>query len=1003
MLPSHRSRAVALVVAMASASLLFHQWASWDSVLLSEIRDGPYTLRLAPSQDDSELSVYVPQTSFPGPGPYDANASAPSRDEETLSCEGLRSRRAVGSVPLAFFTFFDPSTSEATRSRYCSMVTVMLAWTKLWVLGYDVARVAVYLDADQVVLGPLDALIDPVRTDPTGGAVVGSPETYPETFREPCPRGSDSLEPDTGALEDIDRATFRNINAGLVAFKPSRLLFYDRHGCTWKLHDQMLINCLCFDSSPATPLMQSAMKELGLQCRTTTWQYGVFLEYPAACPHLFSQRWSSVVAWHATRKIDYSRPDYNERMRADATDTHYYVYLLGRCLYYADKDDDSELSVYVPQTRFPGPGPDDANSSTPSRDEETLSCEGLRSRRAVGSVPLAFFTLFDPSTSEATRSLYCSMATVMVRSLQATNKGAPVFVLHTVPVGAMLRGCPSLARALRNGGDPMSCFERVPPLAWPENARKAMYGNWQRAWTKLWVLGYDVAQVAVYLDADQVVLGPLDALIDPIRMDPTGETFVGSPETFPKAFHEPCPRGSDSLEPDTGALEDIDRATFRNINAGLMAFRPSRLLFYTAMKMARQKDWHGCTSRLHDQMIINCLCFDSSPATPLMQRAMKELGLQCRTTTWQYGVFLEYPAACPHVFSERWSSVVAWHATRKIDYSQLDFRESMRLDTRGESAAAKDLFLGYYGGYKAQPLCRLVNTLLRTGFRGDIVLLLSRMKQEDLDTIARSYPLSRFPTLKLVDSQPYEDTRCDKSAHLKRFFAMYQYLREQLNVTSANPCMQGAHWCTVDSVRMPYRYVLTSDTKDVAFQSDPFEWLHTHLGRSVSIYGRQLDLVIPGEGIRTSEHWWTSTNAQLCTPSFYEHGGRDSMYYNAGTIAGTQEMVMSVMRSIYEIGKHMPDNYMGVCDQAVLNQLLAEDPVIRSRTLFATICSGWVYFSSFEEYTWMRNSPVLSEDAELGRVYAQCAGMEHRVAPAIVHRTLKIDLVAGADNVCHAV
>eukprot|EP00727_Mastigamoeba_balamuthi_P001263 m51a1_g11133 hypothetical protein (175) ;mRNA; f:172026-173881 len=163
MLASHRSRAVALVVAMASASLMFHQWASWDGVLLSEIRDGPYALRLAASQDDSELSVYVPQTRFPDPGPDDVNASTPSRDEETLSCEGPHLAAGV-----------DQTTAMAMARQK------------------------------------------------------------------------------------------------------------DRHGCTSELHDQMLINCLCFDSSPATPLMQSAMKELGLQCRTTTWQYGVFLEYPAA-------------------------------------------------------------------------------------------------------------------------------------------------------------------------------------------------------------------------------------------------------------------------------------------------------------------------------------------------------------------------------------------------------------------------------------------------------------------------------------------------------------------------------------------------------------------------------------------------------------------------------------------------------------------------------------------------------------------------------------------------
>eukprot|EP00727_Mastigamoeba_balamuthi_P001271 m51a1_g11140 hypothetical protein (526) ;mRNA; f:193290-198398 len=504
-----RGRYLPLAVAMATVPLLCLQF-------LSEIRGRPAGVQRtsAAAPDGSELSVYVPQTRFPDPD--DPSASAPSRDEETLSCEGLRSRRAVGSVPLAFFTLFDPSTNEATRSLYCSMATVLVrslqatnagapvfvlhtvpvddvlrgcpslaralrhggdpmscfervpplpwpetakkprydnwlrAWTKLWVLGYDVAHVAVFLDADQVVVGPLDALVAAVRMDPTGG---------------------------TGR--------YLALAVAMTA-----------------------VSLLCLQL-----LSEIRGRPAGVQ-RTS-----------AAAP------------------------------------------------------DGSELSVYVPQTRFPDP--DDPNASTPSRDEETLSCEGLRSRRAVGSVPLAFFTLFDPSTNEATRSLYCSMATVMVRSLQATNRGAPVFVLHTVPVDDVLRGCPSLARALRLGGDPMSCFERVPVLPWPDT-KNPKYENWLRAWTKLWVLGYDVARVAVHVDADQVVLGPLDSLVDPVRMDPTGGTLIGSPETYPEAFHEPCPKASESLQPDSGSLAGIDRATFHRINSGLVAFRPSRLLFYVS-------------------------------------------------------------------------------------------------------------------------------------------------------------------------------------------------------------------------------------------------------------------------------------------------------------------------------------------------------------------------------------------------------------------------------------
>eukprot|EP00727_Mastigamoeba_balamuthi_P011818 m51a1_g7259 hypothetical protein (378) ;mRNA; r:175217-176638 len=306
----------------------------------------------------------------------------------------------------------------------------------------------------------------------------------------------------------------------------------------------------------------------------------------------------------------------------------------------------------------------------------------------------------------------------------------------------------------------------------------------------------------------------------------------------------------------------------------------------------------------------------------------------------------------------------------------------------------KDAYIGYSKGYDPDVVCRLVGTLLATGFKGDIIILLADVPSHDWATLRAKY--RGVSQVKLVDSKPFEDPRRFSSAHLGRFYAMHQYLMSIAPpVRHSNPCHPGAHWCRVDDVPMTYRYVLTTDTRDVIFQADPSHWLARNLGESRRIYGRTLELVAPAEGFQTYTHDWTVENQEGCTPTWYEKTHGRVSYYNVGTIAGTQRMLMSAIRSIYEAGKHIPRSAAVVCDQAVWNHLLLDDPLVRSRTLFTSVCSGWVFFYSFE--AGRRDTMEYKAHAWLNfttrKGLASCEGLSRPVLPVMVHLKNTSDLL----------
>eukprot|EP00727_Mastigamoeba_balamuthi_P004662 m51a1_g14194 hypothetical protein (389) ;mRNA; r:110075-111345 len=303
--------------------------------------------------------------------------------------------------------------------------------------------------------------------------------------------------------------------------------------------------------------------------------------------------------------------------------------------------------------------------------------------------------------------------------------------------------------------------------------------------------------------------------------------------------------------------------------------------------------------------------------------------------------------------------------------------QTLAAEANSTGAGGKDLFITYAAGYHVEHLCPTLRSLVESGFAGDVVLLVGKL-QGSVEQFRQW--MAPHPQIRVVEApeDAADDVYFDRSVRrdivLTRFHAMYRFLAAASRVERRNPCSADprAHWCGVDRITYNYRYVISTDIRDVIFQVNPSLFLEKHLGRSRELYGQELDLVVSSEGSVVDSRQWTKGNQGTCTPHYYNTGGHKELYYNAGQMAGTQAAIMSLMRSIYEEQKY---HDVPSCDQAALNQIIHADPWTRQRTLFSSACSGWTELAQFIDRNIHLQYPYTRYGVP-GNIRANCSGGE---------------------------
>lgn len=218
----------------------------------------------------------------------------------------------------------------------------------------------------------------------------------------------------------------------------------------------------------------------------------------------------------------------------------------------------------------------------------------------------------------------------------------------------------------------------------------------------------------------------------------------------------------------------------------------------------------------------------------------------------------------------------------------------------------RDLIIGGASGYTWDQLKYWVNSIRKTDFKGDVVLVGTDMTKETIDKLTENgVELSLFG-----EKQENGDVVAHRNGvpHVERFYYM---------------------WNALNQTKTQYRYIITTDTRDVIFQKNPSHWLESYLTMH--------SMVCSSEGMRYKNEPWGNQNLYHAFGPYFHNMLKDQMIYNVGTIAGEANLMKSLFLLLFQLSINRP---IPIVDQAVFNFITTIYP-FNTNTYFAGNSDSW--------------------------------------------------------------
>ena len=217
----------------------------------------------------------------------------------------------------------------------------------------------------------------------------------------------------------------------------------------------------------------------------------------------------------------------------------------------------------------------------------------------------------------------------------------------------------------------------------------------------------------------------------------------------------------------------------------------------------------------------------------------------------------------------------------------------------------KDLIVGCATNYDWSKLKYWVNSINMSGFEGDKVLILMNCDKDTVKKISDSgFSIIAFDQ----DSNGNLTYESPMMVHVERFFHIYNILKSN-----------------------EYRYVITTDVKDVVFQRNPSKWLEENLPEGVE------DLVFSSESMKYKDEPWGNQNLlETFGPQIHEDF-KNHTIFNVGVLAGHGYAMKDLCMNIFASCMHRP---IKICDQSTFNFLISQHPYL-STSMYTRSEDGW--------------------------------------------------------------
>ena len=216
-----------------------------------------------------------------------------------------------------------------------------------------------------------------------------------------------------------------------------------------------------------------------------------------------------------------------------------------------------------------------------------------------------------------------------------------------------------------------------------------------------------------------------------------------------------------------------------------------------------------------------------------------------------------------------------------------------------------DCVIGCSTNYDWAKIKYWVNSINESGFTGDKVMILMNCDKDTVQKVSDAgFDIIAFGQ----DAENNLVYNSNMMVHVERFYHIYQHLKNK-----------------------NYRYVITTDVKDVIFQKNPSEWLEINLPEG------QADLVFSSESIKYKDEPWGDQNLRETFGTQIYEDFKDNIIYNVGVLAGRGYAMKDLMMNIFASCLGRP---IKICDQSTFNFLISQHPYLKT-SMYAQSEDGW--------------------------------------------------------------
>ena len=217
----------------------------------------------------------------------------------------------------------------------------------------------------------------------------------------------------------------------------------------------------------------------------------------------------------------------------------------------------------------------------------------------------------------------------------------------------------------------------------------------------------------------------------------------------------------------------------------------------------------------------------------------------------------------------------------------------------------EDLIIGCSTNYDWSKIKYWINSVNQSGFKGKKVMILMNCDIETATKVLKAgFEVISFGTDavgNLTHQSPF-------MVHVERFLHIYNYLKDN-----------------------EFRYVITTDVKDVIFQKDPFIQLDNILSNT------HKDLVFSSESILYKDEPWGDNNLMETFGPYIHDIFKENEIYNVGVLAGRGYAMRDLALNIFLacVGKPIK-----ICDQSTFNVMISMNPYLKT-SLYKKSEDGW--------------------------------------------------------------